>query len=292
MSSERGQESPESHLGSRTRLSTALHQSYESPTVQTFVRRLTGLHFVNTIMLFAASFLFSTLPLLVILDSLAGRRIDTDLTHHLGLDAPAAHVVDDLFVDTPSHSASAIVLALVLSLAGTLSLAGAVQSIYEQIFQRHHQGRTNIIRLLLWLPGLLLWLLFNAVISQATTGISGGLILKGCVALAGTTAFFWWSMHLMLGGLHKWRPLLLPAAVTGLLWIGLQAFAALYFSSTIISDSKLYGSVGVVFSLLLWFMGIGAVITLGALAGAVIQAWYLQHRVQQPGHSIGNDMRA
>jgi membrane protein len=41
-----------------------------------------------------------------------------------------------------------------------------------------------------------------------------------------------------------------------------------YFSSAIISDSRLYGTIGVVFTLLTWFIAIGAVIVLGAVAGA------------------------
>ena len=41
-----------------------------------------------------------------------------------------------------------------------------------------------------------------------------------------------------------------------------------YFAAAIISDSRLYGTIGVVFTLLTWFIAIGAVIVLGAVAGA------------------------
>jgi len=40
------------------------------------------------------------------------------------------------------------------------------------------------------------------------------------------------------------------------------------FSGSIVSDSKLYGPIGVVFTLLTWFIAIGAVIVLGAAGGA------------------------
>jgi len=46
-------------------------------------------------------------------------------------------------------------------------------------------------------------------------------------------------------------------------------FSKFYFSSTIISDSRTYGPIGAVFSILTWFMDIGAVIILGAVAGVV-----------------------
>ena len=41
-------------------------------------------------------------------------------------------------------------------------------------------------------------------------------------------------------------------------------FSAIYFSPAIISDSRLYGTIGVVFTLLTWFIAIGAVIVPGA----------------------------
>jgi membrane protein len=84
----------------------------------------------------------------------------------------------------------------------------------------------------------------------------------------GVTAFFWWTMYFLLAGRASWRILLRPAALTALLWIGLELFSSVYFSSSIISDSRLYGTIGVVFTLMIWFIDIGAVIVLGAAAGA------------------------
>ena len=72
----------------------------------------------------------------------------------------------------------------------------------------------------------------------------------------------------LLAGRLPWRRLLRPAIVTALLWIGLELFSSVYFSSSIISDSRLYGTIGVIFSLITWFIAIGAVIVLGAVAGA------------------------
>ena len=41
------------------------------------------------------------------------------------------------------------------------------------------------------------------------------------------------------------------------------------FSDTIVSDSKTYGTIGAIFGIMTWFIAIGAVIILGAVAGAV-----------------------
>ena len=49
---------------------------------------------------------------------------------------------------------------------------------------------------------------------------------------------------------------------------GLGVFSKFYFSSTIISDSRTYGTIGAVFGILIWLV-IAAVIILGAVAGVV-----------------------
>jgi membrane protein len=242
---------------------------YSGSVVQDFVQRLRGLSFVDTVTIFGATFLFSVLPLFIIISTFAGRRIEWDLTHHLGLNNAAAHVVDDLFQQSPSHPVSAVVIGLVLAVAGTYCLASSIQRIYEQLFGVSRHKHDNMLRLLLWIVPFCLWFVYDSAITQVFKGVPGGKLLEGLAIFAGSTAFFLWSMHFLLAGGVGWRRLLRPALVTGAFWIGLGWFASVYFSSTIISDSRLYGTVGVIFSLLTWFIAIAAVIILGALTGVV-----------------------
>jgi len=88
------------------------------------------------------------------------------------------------------------------------------------------------------------------------------------------TLFFWWTMHFLVAGRVPWRDLRSSAIATAIFWIGLGVFASFYFSSTVVSDSKLYGTIGVVFTLASWFIAMGAVIILGAAVGLV---WERQH---------------
>ena len=53
--------------------------------------------------------------------------------------------------------------------------------------------------------------------------------------------------------------------------MGLTLISSLYFSSSITFDNRLYGTIGVVFDLVTWFIGIGIVIVLGAACGVVWQ---------------------
>ena len=68
-----------------------------------------------------------------------------------------------------------------------------------------------------------------------------------------------------------WRTLLPSAIITGAFFGGLGVFSKFYFSETIISDSKTYGTIGEIFGIMTWFIAIGAVIILGAVAGVVRQ---------------------
>ena len=63
-------------------------------------------------------------------------------------------------------------------------------------------------------------------------------------------------------------------------------FSSVYFSSAIISDSRLYGTIGVVFTLLTWFIAIGAVIVPGAVAGATWDQRKGRRGTPGPGHLI------
>jgi membrane protein len=87
--------------------------------------------------------------------------------------------------------------------------------------------------------------------------------------MVGFTLFFWWSIHFLLAGREPWRRVRPAAIATAVCWVGLGVFAAFYFSSTIVDDSKTYGSIGVTCTLMSWFIAMGAVLTLGAVVGAV-----------------------
>ncbi len=79
----------------------------------------------------------------------------------------------------------------------------------------------------------------------------------------------WIGCCALPSGSSPWRSLLPAAVLTGVLFAVLGIFSELYFSSQVISDSKTYGTIGAVFGILTWFIGIGAVIVLGAVAGNV-----------------------
>jgi membrane protein len=261
-----------------SRVIAASRRRYEGSAAEEFGRRLKGLNLFTTITMFGATFLMSTLPLLILVSALTSRRVEDGLSEHLGLNAQAAHAVRRLFQHSGQYSVVAMALALLIGFAGSIGLAQIVQTSYEQIFAQSHPRRGNLLRWLLWTAALGIWLGFDIVVNAETQGLWGGWVLDGLAALTASIGFFWWSMHLLLSGQRPWRGLLVPAVVTAVLWVVLEIFGALYFSASITKDTRLYGAIGGVFSLITWFIAIDVVVVVGALAGDVGQSRWQRAR--------------
>jgi membrane protein len=206
----------------------------------------------------------------IILSSLANERIDDDISRHIGLNGQGAHILHELFRSSPTHPVVPIATGLLFAFAGTIAVVACLQQTYEKVFGQEPRGWRDFPRFLTWVAALL-----GALVSESIAGRHvrdlGGIPLYAGVSLAVLTLFFGWTMHFLLAGRVPWRAVVRPAFVTALLWLGLAGFSAAYFSSAVVSDSRLYGTIGVVFSLLTWFIAIGAIIVLGAVVGVVWQ---------------------
>jgi membrane protein len=243
-------------------------QRYEGSAVQDFFHRLGTVNFGDQIILFGAALLLSVLPLVILLSAYASHRVDNDIVGHLGLDNQGARIVEGLFRSDNVSFNLGIMVSLLLGIAGTVAVARSVQLIYEKSFEQPEaRGAGKWVRCFVWVL-----VVGGVVMGEATLGRTlrdepAGRLVLGVVELVALTVFFWWSVHFLLGGRVGWRRAFPAALATSLFWIGLGVFASLYFSSTIVSDSHLYGTIGVVFTLVTWFIAMGAVIALGAVAG-------------------------
>ncbi|HMK64088.1 MAG TPA: YhjD/YihY/BrkB family envelope integrity protein [Acidimicrobiales bacterium] len=247
-------------------------QRYEGSAAQELVRDLGAIEFGDRIVLFGAALLLSVLPLIILLSALASRRVDDDIARHLGLGGQGSRVLEGLFRTSGVAFNLGVFVSLVLSLVGTIAVARSVQVIYEETFrQAHARGAWNLLRCFAWVAVLSGLLILDAVISGPLRNGPAGPLILGLVDVVVLTLFFWWSIHFLLAGRESWTRVGPSAALTAIFWMGLGVFASFYFSSTLVSDSRLYGEIGVVFTLATWFIAIGAVITLGAVTGAVWQ---------------------
>jgi membrane protein len=126
-----------------------------------------------------------------------------------------------------------------------------------------------VYRLLVWIVVLCCAGTLESLVGRPVRDAFGGTGLIDLVIVAIWLPFFWWTMHFLLAGRVPWRRLLPAAVFTGALLAGLAVFSQFYFSSEITSDSKTYGTIGAVFGIVTWFIAVGAVLVLGAVAGNV-----------------------
>lgn len=261
----------------------AIHRYRGSPA-ERFFNQLKDLNFVETILVFAASLLLSVLPMIILLSSFAGHRIDTDITRHIGLNRQGARIVGQLFQSSHNHPLAAIVSGLVVAVAGSVGVAGSLKAIYERSFGlaplKMRPGQ-DALRCLVWVAAMFGLLGADSSLDATLAGVPGRFVAIGAFEFFGTAVFFWWSMHFLLVGRISWRELLPSAVAVAVLWILLEVFSALYLASSIVSDSRTYGTIGVIFDLMTWFIAIGAVIVLGTALGS---AW--PDRRGRPGRAV------
>jgi membrane protein len=244
---------------------------YERSWAGDLVAQLRALHFFDWTVIFGAELLWSALPFIIVLSSAANRRIDDDLSRHIGLNGRASHIVETLFRNTPSHAFLPIVTGLLFSFAGIVAVVASLQVIYERLFNQEHRGWRDLPRYLVWVVVVIGLLAAEGIINHPERRAAGP-VVQALLTFVVATIFFFWTMHFLLDGRVPWHRLVRPALVTALLWVVLAFFSSLLFSTTVIDDSKTYGTIGVVFTFLTWFVLIGTVVVLGAAIGAVWEA--------------------
>ena len=254
----------------RARLSAA-RARYERSWLRDLVGRLKALDFLEWTVIFGAELLWSALPFIVLLSSLANERIDDDLSRHIGLNRQGAQIVHGLFRSSPSHGIVPIATGLLFAFAGVIAVVASLQVVYERVFdQEHRSWWRDLPRYIIWVAVLLGVLVAEGLLNKPERN-AGGHVLQGLLTFAAATVFFAWTMHFLLAGRIGWRRLIRPALVTALLWLAFAIFSSFYFSSIVVDDTRTFGTIGVVFSFLTWFVLIGSVIVLGAACGAVWQ---------------------
>lgn len=247
----------------------AARDRFDGSVARDVVRELKGLDFSNQATLFGAGLLASLLPFLILLSTVANTRVDNYIVLRLGLNRVAAGVVTHLFVSSHLAFNAATVISVVFIVSGTLAVASSLQQIYEKAFHLDHRGRRGSLRLPVWIIALCLIVALESLVARPVRDLAGGIGLVAVISFVIMTPFFWWTIHFLLAGRLPWLTLLPAAIVTGTLFAGFGIFSAFYFSRTIITNSNTYGAIGAVFSIMTWLIATGAMIIIGAVAGAV-----------------------
>lgn len=246
-------------------------QKYAGSLAEYLWDRLDSMDFINQSMLFAATLLLCFFPFLIVANALTGRQVVDVLAQHTGLNKQAAADVGHLFAPSAATSDAVVgTTSMVFFVLGGIAAASALQQLYERAFDLDHRGVKDIWRQLIWLAVLggasLLGGWAGPVVRHA-----GGPVLLGAAALAWFTGIWWLTMWILLAGRVSWRRLFPPACATGVFWLGMEVFFALFFSGMVISDYHKYGPIGLIFALMAYLIAVGVVVILGAVAGLVWQ---------------------
>src|SRR5947209_1432106 len=183
--------------GRRRRWLNAARGRYQGSLFQAIVAQLKAVDFFNWTTIFGAELLWSALPFIILLSSLANERIDDDISRHIGLDRQGAHIVRGLFRSSPAHAVVPIVTGLLFTFAGVIAVVASLQVLYERLFDQERRGWRDTPRYFAWVAMLLVVLIVEGSITGPERRAAGA-VGQAVVTFVVLAIFFTWTMHFLL----------------------------------------------------------------------------------------------
>jgi membrane protein len=252
-------------------------EKYSGSPADYLWRRLNSVDFLNQAMILAATLLLCAVPFLIVVSALGGRSSVRHLGRRLGLSHQAASDLGHLFASSAATSRAVTGAAWVFFILSGIAAAGAIQGLYQRIFDLNHRVTRDMPRALIWLAVWLGWLFAGGGWVGPWVRARGPVVFA-VVGLVLFTGFWWFTMWLLLAGRISWHRLFPSAVATGVFWLGMEAVFAAVFSGMVTSNAQEYGPIGSVFALVAYLIAIGVVVILGAVTGIVWQERGLSFR--------------
>lgn len=211
--------------------------------------------------------------------SAGDQNLASELTRDLGLTGQAARMVTES-VEAAQDSRR---LTTVVGVVGIVwlgsSFALVVANAFDAAWRVPGRGLHDRLIGLLWLAG---GVLLVAVSAGATAlwallpGFFAPLVIA--VTFLGNGALWVWTSWLLPNRTVPWRTLVVPAAIAAVLLEVLKVAGAYVVPHFVATSSELYGSIGVVFAILLWLLVLGRLV----VYLAVIEAWRDERTAEPP----------
>jgi len=194
-----------------------------------------------------------------------------DIANELGLTGDAAKIItDSVAAAQRSRRLTTVVGVLGIIWLGS-SFALVVANAFDAAWRVPGRGWRDRVRGLAWLLGAGI-LVAVAMGATALWGLLPGVFapLVLLTSLAGNAALWMWtSWALPNRPFIEWRVILVPALLAAVTLEVLKVVGAYVVPRYVESSSELYGTIGVVFAILLWLLVLGRVV----VYVAVIEAW-------------------
>jgi membrane protein len=198
--------------------------------------------------------------------NLAAETVD-----RLGLTGQAAETMLDAF-DTAERTRRAVtVVGFVTLLWSGLGVVATLEAVINAAWQAKGRGLVGKLNALAWLAGAGSVLLVSIGLTSLANVLPGPAVVPTiAIGLAIDTVLFLWTFQQLANVSVGWRDHL-PGAIVGAVGLGiLKLVGAVYVPRLVGSASALYGSIGVVFAVLAWFV-LGAKLLMYAAAYNVIR---------------------
>ncbi|HEV2766748.1 MAG TPA: YihY/virulence factor BrkB family protein [Acidimicrobiales bacterium] len=209
----------------------------------------------------------------------AANRADLtgDAISFLGLprSGDAASVLTAAIATASESRRAASVVGFVGLVWSGLGLVGALQYLYDSVWQVQGRGIRDKVAALAWLLGAALLFVTSFAVTAGLRFVPLLAPLNLLVGLGLSTALFLWTAKVLCNRDVGWRPLV-PGAVLGAVGFEvLKVLGGIYVPRAVASSSALYGSIGVVFAILAWLMIFSRLVVYSALLNVV--AWERRH---------------
>ncbi len=248
-------------------LGSAVRERFEAMAIGKIWNRLSELGFVDSSIQFSAAFILSFIPFLLLVSALIGRDLPHALVTRSGFSPEAAHDVTSLFAHGTSSITAFTIVGAVLTVIGADSMAKILQNWYGKVFAQTILGWKKPARRAHWLVGAAGYLMIQFFIGRRVEPV-GGPIPGGIIQFLFSIVFWWWSVHTLLAGNVRWRPLFITGLATAVCYGLVGLYVRVWASWTIVTNESSYGPIGAIMTILATLVALGIAIHLGAVLGA------------------------
>jgi membrane protein len=240
--------------------------------VGAWLERLVAVQAADRAVAVGAQAFSALIPLLIVYGTVVplvdAQTFATHIIHRLGLKGTAAQSLHETLAPPSGVAQGVTAISFVLVIVSSLSLARALQRLYEVSYELPASGIRGTPWHLLWIALVPIYFTLRPLVSELAGGwwhVGGSLLLAAGAWLA--------TPYILLGRRMAWQRLLPGAAFTALGMTALGGVSLIYFPHSVSSSASHYGAIGVAFSLLSWLVLAGFVLVGTATAGAVALQW-------------------
>jgi membrane protein len=237
-----------------------------------WLERLVAVQAVDRGVALGAQAFSALFPLLIVYSAVVpladAHDFAQQIIDRLKLSGAAAQSVREAVAPPSTLSQSITVLGFLLVVASALSLARALQRLYELSYELPSAGIRGTPWHLLWILLIPVYISLRPLVVELAGGwwhIAGSLILGFAVWLL--------TPYVLLGRRLAWQRLLPSAVLAALGMTALAGFSIVYLPHTISSSAQQFGTIGVAFALLSWLVLAGFVLVGSATGGAAALQW-------------------